>query len=309
MHPSVDLNLLRAFLGVYDVGNFSVAATKLGVPRSTLSRAVATLEEQLGVTLFQRTTRRVTATDAASALYHRVASHVAAVEASFSDLPDAEEAPSGTLRVTATAEFGAMLLAEAVARFTQRYPKVRVEARLSMTVLDLVKENIDVAIRFVGKPLRDSTLVVRKIGRIAAYIYASPQYLARRGTPRTPADLHEHDRVDFLGSPPLRLSDGTKRVEVKPGPKADVTRIDADSLWFMRETLKAGGGIGQLPSFLADPDVAAGNLVHVLPRWVTRAGTVYFVHPASKHVPPRVTAFRDLIIDLLRQRPVGPPER
>ena len=77
----------------------------------------------------------------------------------------------------------------------------------------------------------------------------------------------------------------------------------------MRETLKAGGGIGQLPSFLADPDVAAGNLVHVLPRWVTRAGTVYFVHPASKHVPPRVTAFRDLIIDLLRQRPVGPPER
>src|SRR5580704_15810132 len=106
MQPLVDLNLLRAFVGVYDARSFSVAAAKVGVPRSTLSRAVATLEEQLGVTLFQRTTRRVTPTDAASALYDRVTSHVAAMDASFSDL-DAEEAPCGTLRVTATAEFGA----------------------------------------------------------------------------------------------------------------------------------------------------------------------------------------------------------
>jgi DNA-binding transcriptional LysR family regulator len=310
MAPPVDLNLLRAFLAIYDVGSFSVAATKLGVPRSTLSRALATLEGQLGVTLFQRTTRRVTPTDAAAALYARVASHVAAMDASFSDLPDAEEAPSGTLRVTSTVDFGAMVLAEAVARFTQRYPKVHVEARLSMGMVDLVKENIDVAIRFVGKPLRDSTLVARKVGRVAAYLYASPQYLARRGTPRVPSDLQDHDWVDYIGSPPLRLSEVMKSAEVGRGAKvATATRIRADSLWFVRETLKASGGIGQLPSFLADHDVAAGNLVHVLPRWVSLTGAVYFVHPASKHVPPRVTAFRDLFIELLRQRPVGPPDR
>ena len=308
MRPPVDLNLLRAFVAVYDVGSFSVAATKLALPRSTLSRAVATLEQQLGVSLFPRPTRRVAATDAAAALYDRIASHVAAMDASFSDLPDAEEAPSGTLRVTATADFGAMVLAEAVVRFTQRYPKVHVEMRSSMAVVDLVKENIDVAIRFAGKPLRDSTLVARKIGRVAAYLYASPQYLARRGTPRAPTDLRDHDWVDFLGSPELRLSDRTKGAELWRGAKIDLaTRISADSLWFMRETLKAGGGIGQLPSFLADSDVVAGNLVHVLPRWVSLTGVVYFVHPASKLVPPRVTAFRDLLIELVRQRPVGPP--
>lgn len=303
----VDLDLLRAFVAVYDAGSFSVAATKLGVPRSTLSRAVATLEDQLAVTLFQRTTRRVAATAAATTLYDRVALHVAAMDASFSDLPDAEEAPSGTLRVTTTADFGAMVLAEAVARFTQRYPRIRVEARLSTTNVDLVKENIDVAIRFASKSLRDSTMVAREIARVASCLYASPQYLARRATPHTPADLREHDLVDFIGGRPLRLSDGTKRAEIAPSAVDVATRVRADSFWFMRETLKAGGGIGQLPSFLADPDVVAGNLVRVLPGWVALAGKVYFVHAPSKRVPPRVTAFRDLLIELLRQRPVGPP--
>lgn len=152
--------------------------------------------------------------------------------------------------------------------------------------------------------------MARKVGRVAACLYASPQYLARRGTPRTPADLRAHDWVDFIGSPPLRLSDGTQRAEVGPGAKVDVApRLRADSLWFMLEALKAGAGVGQLPSFLADPDVAAGKLVPVLPRLVALAGTVYFVHPASKQVSPRVTAFRDLLVELLRQRPVGPPER
>lgn len=307
---AVDLNLLRAFVAVYETGSFVAAGTKLGVPRSTLSRAIAALEETLGVTLFQRTTRRVSPTSAATALHERVASKVASLDASFGDLPDAEAEPSGTLRVTATTEFGAMVLAEAVARYTQRYPRVRIEVKLTTAFVDLVKENVDVAIRFAGKRLVDSTLVARKIGTVAAYLYASPSYLARRGTPRTPAELAKHDWVELIGSPPLRLTDGVKRADVGRSSKVDVaTRVRADSLWFMRETLKMGGGIGQLPSFLAAPDVTAGNLVPVLPRWVALAGTVYLVHPANKHTPPRVTAFRDLLLEMLRQRPVGPPAR
>ena len=310
MRPPVDLNLLRSFVAVFETGSFVAAGTKLRVPRSTLSRAIAALEEALGVTLFQRTTRRVSPTTAATALYERVASQVASLDASFGDLPDAEAEPSGTLRVTATTDFGAMVLAESVARYTQRYPRVHVEVKLTTTFVDLVKENVDVAIRFAGKPLRDSTLVARKIGTVAAYLYASPSYLARRGTPRTPTDLAKHDWLAFAESPPLRLSAGIERADVGRGSKVDVaTRISADSLWFLRETLKLGGGIGQLPSFLADSDVAAGNLVHVLPRWVALAGTVYFVYPASKHTPPRVTAFRDLLLEMLRQRPIGPPGR
>src|SRR5262249_34076497 len=153
--------------------------------------------------------------------------------------------------VTATADFGAMVLAEAVARYRQRYPRVHVEARLTTILLDLVKDNVDVAIRYTDRPLRDSTLVAREIGKVAGYLYASPSYLARRGTPRSPTDLAEHDWVDFLGIPPLRLSEGAWRADVGPGTKVDVaTRVSADSFWFIRETLKAGGGIGRLPSFL-----------------------------------------------------------
>ena len=306
MQAPVDLNLLRAFVAVHNEKSFAIAATKLGLPRSTLSRAVLTLEESLGVTLFQRTTRKVASTSAGDALFDRVATSVASLDASFSDLPDARAEPSGTLRLTATADFGAMVLAEAVARYTQRYPRVRVEARLTTDLLDLVKDNVDVAVRFARRPLRDSTLQARKIGKVAGCIYASPSYLARRGTPRSPSELSAHDWVDFLGRPPLRLYELTKGAERGRGEKITApTRVSADNLWFMREAIKSGAGIGELPSFIADPDVTTGDLVHVLPRWVALSGTIYLIHPSSKHTAPRVAAFRDLLVEMLRQRPIG----
>lgn len=136
MRPPIDLNLLRAFAAVYEAGSFVGAGEKLGTPRSTLSRSIAALEESLGVMLFQRTTRRVAPTSAATALYERVASQLVALDASFDDLPDAQAAPSGTLRVTTTPEFGAMVLSEAIVRYIQRYPRVHVELILTMGFVD-----------------------------------------------------------------------------------------------------------------------------------------------------------------------------
>jgi DNA-binding transcriptional LysR family regulator len=203
---TIDLNLVRAFVTVHEAGSFSAAASRLGVPRSTVSRAVSALEDSLGVLLFHRTTRKVATTAAGLALFDRVAPPLATLDASLSDLPDREEEPSGTLRVTTTGDLGTAVLAEVVTRFTARYPDTQVEVHLSTDVVDLIRTGFDLALRISRGSLGDSSLIARKVGMVLFQLYASPSYLARRGTPRTPADLSERDWVAFRGAPALQLS-------------------------------------------------------------------------------------------------------
>ncbi len=286
----IDLNLVRAFVGVHETGSFSAAAERLGVPRSTVSRAVSALEEATGVLLFHRTTRKVTTTAAGVALFDRVAPSLATLEVSLSDLPDAVEAPTGTLRLTTSVDLGTAVLAEAVARFTARYPEARVEVHLGRAVVDLVREGFDLALRSAPGPLRDSSMVARKIGVVAMQLYASPAYLGRRGTPRSLAELQGHESVALSGARDSPL---------------DAARIVCDDKFFAREVMRGGGGIGLLPAYLVDADLASGALVRVLPRWELRRGAVYLVQPGRKHVPARVTAFHALLVELFRQRPLS----
>jgi DNA-binding transcriptional LysR family regulator len=293
---AVDLNLVRAFIAVHDSGSFSAAAEQFGVPRSTISRAVSALEEELGLALFHRTTRRVATTAAGSALYHRVVRPLGALEASLADLPERREEPSGVLRVTATTDIATVLLAEAVARFSARYPNVQVEMLSSNTILDVVSEQIDLALRIVSGPLRGAALVSRKIGTVTVQLFASPAYLARAGTPRTIEELSGHERVAFRGVPLQPPVTGREKLG------ADGARITCDDMFFAREVIRHGAGIAGLPGFLAEPDLQSGALVRVLPKWQARAGTVYLVQPSRKHVPSKVTAFRDLLLELLKKR-------
>lgn len=291
----VDLNGLRSFVAVHAAGGFSGAAAALGVPRSTVSRAVAALEDELGVRLFHRTTRKVAATTAGIALYDRIAPSLTALTGALRDLPEREEVPSGVLRVTATPDIGAAVLAEAAARFTARHPGTQVEAHLTARVIDLVREGFDLALRVSRGPLRDAALVSRKVGAITLRLYASPAYLARRGTPRTPAELVSHDWATFHSVPYLEI----------PGASLPPPRVTCDDMGFMREVLRQGGGIGALPTFLADADVAAGALVRVIPRWVIFTGTVHLVQPGRTQVPRKVTAFREVLGELLRHGPLA----
>lgn len=299
---TIDLNLVRSFVAVHEAGSFSRAAERLGVPRSTVSRAIATLEESLGVRLFHRTTRNVSVTTAGTVLHDRVAPLMTALEGSLADLPEREKVPSGLLRVTSTVDLGTTVLAEAVARFTHRYPATQVDVHLSNNMVDLVRDGFDLALRVSGRPLRDSSLVARKVGVIVIQLFASPAYLARKGVPRSPEDLKSHDWVGFRPSVKMVLVGPTSEAVVDQRP-----RITVEDMSFMRALLKAGGGVGALPSFLADEAVAAGTLVRVMPRWVAHTGGVYLVHPSRKHLPRKVTAFGDLVTELLRQRPLWAP--
>jgi DNA-binding transcriptional LysR family regulator len=149
--------------------------------------------------------------------------------------------------------------------------------------------------------LRDSALVARKVGAISLQLYAAPSYLARKDTPKTPADLREHEWVGLEGVAPVQLS----KARAKRAPNAP-QRVLCNDVFVARELLRASAGIGMLPSFLVDDDVARGALVRVLPRWLEQTGNVYLVHPSRKHVPSKITAFRDLVIETLRQRPLSP---
>jgi len=291
-----DLNLLAVFEAVARTASFSAAAKELGLPKSSVSRAVARLEADLGVQLLFRTTRHVAPSAAGTALYDRVAPLLGSIRAALGDMPEREEQPSGELRVTAPVDLGELFLSEVVTRYTARYPAVSVDLHLTGRVVDLVAEGFDVALRVAAK-LQDSTLVVRKAAPIVMQLFASPVYLARRGTPRSEADLDDHEWVAFR-SGPQRLRVGEAKGGAPPAmPRA---RIRCDDLLFVRDAVRAGAGLGLLATFVAEPDVAAGKLVRVLPRYERRAGYLHIVSPAAKHVPRKVTAFRDLVLDVLK---------
>jgi DNA-binding transcriptional LysR family regulator len=284
----IDLNKVRAFVLVHQTSSFTAAAAKLGVPRSTVSRAVTSLEESTGLRLFQRTTRSVSTTPAGRALFDRLMPSLTAIERSLRELPERTPAPSGTLRVTSTIDLGAALLGDVIARYIARHPDMHVDVRLTNAVVDLVKDGFDVALRLASGPLRGKSLVARRVGAVAFGYYASPEYVARRGAPRTLADLDGHDVV---------------ALSAEKAPALQRARVVSDDKGFVRALLRAGGGIGLLPTYLADEDVVAGRLVRVVPSFEGSSGSIHLVMPSRKHVPSRVTAFRDLVIEVLRRRP------
>jgi DNA-binding transcriptional LysR family regulator len=298
----MDLNLITVFEAVARSRSFSAAAKELRLPKSSVSRGVARLEAELGAQLLFRTTRQVSLTAAGTALYDRMAPLLRSVQAALGEVPEREEEPSGVLRVTAPVDLGVLFLAEVVSRYIARYPSVSVDLHLTGRVVDLVAEQFDVALRVAAK-LQDSTLVVRKAAPIALRLFASPVYLARRGTPRTEAELAEHDRVVFRGGPEkLRVAGARDSSSAVAGQ----ARIVCDDLLFARDAVRAGAGIGLLPTFMAEPDVVAGRLVRVLPRHERIAGSLHVVSPAAKHVPRKVTAFRELVHELVGARGLLP---
>lgn len=298
---SIDLNLVRTFVAVFETGSFSLAAKRLALPRSTVSRSIAALEEVVGATLFHRTTRKVDPSQEGRQLFERVAGSLAGLEAALVEMPERREEPSGTLTLTATVDIATTFLAEAAVRMTARWPHVRVETIVTSALIDLAKEGVDLALRISGPSLKGNALIARKAGEIRFHAFASPSYLARRGTPRTPAELADHDWVGFRGIEKSRFGRALARYGI--GKKGRC--ILSDDVNFVREVLRQGGGIAVMPSFMADEDVANGTLVRLLPKWTVNTSTLYFVQPMRKHVPTRVSVFQELLVELLRHRPLS----
>jgi DNA-binding transcriptional LysR family regulator len=300
---TADLNDLAVFVALAETRSFSAAARRLGIPKSTVSRAIARLEDAIDVQLVHRTTRQVALSTAGTALYEKVAAPLASLRESVGDLPAQEEQLSGVIRVTAPLDFGAAILAEVVPRFTTRHPSVEVELVLTNAHLDLVAEGIDLALRFAVARLKDSSLSARRLCGSALQLFASPAYLARRGTPRSPRDLDGHDWVRFRGTTRLELRSGDETAEVEPRG-----RIVANDMMFMHAALLQDAGIAALPTFLAGDDVATGRLIRVLPRWTTLPAHLWLVRPGGRDVPRKVATFVELLLEDVRERGLLPRE-
>ncbi len=283
----MDINDLLVFARVVQAGSFSGASRSLNMPKSTVSRCVANLEDDLGVTLLYRTTRNLRVTEVGAAYYQqglRIAAEAAKAESLFMNL---QSEPQGILKVTAPTEFGNQFLGRVLRDFTRAYKKVSVDLVLTERIVDLIAEGFDVGIR-IGA-LEDSSLIARKLGNADMRLYASPRYLKKRGKPKTCAELRKHRCIVFTGEevhPKWRLQ----------GPKGSVTlavsgRIASNNMALVRELAVYGEGIALLPYFFCAEDVKKGRLVPALEEWASVAGPIHAVFPAQRSLLPKTRAF------------------
>jgi len=292
---TIDLNRIGTFVRVVEAGSFTAAAAALGVPTSSASRAVARLEDDLGVRLLNRTTRKLSLTDEGRHFFQRMQAVMAETEEATQEAAGFAREPRGPVRLTAPLDLGVQALPAIVRRIIERYPGIVIELVLTSRRIDLVEEGIDLAIR--GGLLADSSLVSRKIAATDLGIFAAPAYLQRRGRPRAFADLARHDCLTYggrRGKIPWRLTgpDGDETVSVS-GP------VVCDDMLFLREMVLSGTGLALLPVQNVDGDVRAGRLVRVLPRYRVEGGGLYLLWPSRTLVPPRVVAVRELLAEEL----------
>src|SRR6187431_1864583 len=291
----MDLNHVAVFARVVELGSFTAAAKQLGLPKSSVSRTVARLEDGLGVRLLQRTTRKLHLTEAGQTYFERARVALAGLEEAASAATNLSAEPRGIVRMSAPGDIGVLNMSELVARFVRKYPLVHVEISISSRFVDLVAEGFDLALR-AGK-MADSSLVARKIGVDSLGVFASSGYLRRRGRPKTVADLAGHDCVLFRGAhgkSEWRLTGprGEERVTVR-GP------LNADEMAFVQQAVAAGVGIALLPMMGMRLAAARGALpmpVRLLPEYTVGGSGVSVVSPSTRFQSASVAVFRDFLV-------------
>jgi DNA-binding transcriptional LysR family regulator len=293
----LDLNAALVLVRVAQAGSFRGAAKQLGMPKTSVSRKVAELEAYLGAQLLQRTTRKLALTDAGAAFVEQAEDAIGRLESAEHAVSALQREPRGRLRVTATVNIGQTLLAPLFAEFLAAHPAVELALHFTDRQVDLVAERFDVAFR--TGPLADSSLVAQRVFSSAVRLYASPTYLAARGTPKKPAELLQHDALLFgkSGSAPRAtwpFGGGGRVREVK------VTgRLVADDWVVLREAAARGLGIARLPTIHVGAAVRSGALVSVLDDYAVTASPMHLVYVGGRHVPRRTRAFIDFIVPRL----------
>jgi DNA-binding transcriptional LysR family regulator len=287
------LDEIAVFVRVVEAGSFSEAARRLGSPKATVSAQVARLEKRLGLSLLQRTTRKLRLTEAGEPYFRQCAEAIRAVEVAEAALQATTGKPSGVLKVTAPVDLGHTLLPRIVHAYAERYPDVALELLVTNRVIDLVAEGIDLAIR-PSQVLKDSSLIAQRFFEIGSNLWASPQYLRRLGALGHPRELKKARFVGFRARSSIILTNGQADFEVATsGP------IRADDFETIRALLLAAEGIGWMPNFLAEEAAQAGTLVPVLPHWRPKErDAFYFVYVGRKYGLPKVQAFIRTALEL-----------
>ena len=294
-------NDLLIFARVAEAGSFSRAAERIGLPKSSVSRRIALLEERLGERLMLRTTRRLTLTEFGQQLLQHARQVAEEVDAVAALTEHRQSRPSGRLRVSMPSDFANLLLIDMLAAFVVLHPAVSLELDLSPRRVDLLGENFDLVVR-IGHLPDDALLAARRIAVFSAGLYAAPEYLARRGEPASPDELTQHDALRLLGrdgeATGWVLVNGSKRWEgVPPG------RTTANSPELLVKFAVAGAGIAAVPDHLAAASLRKGELRRVLPEWSLPSHPAWAVFPGRRLMPAKTRAFIDMLESALAETP------
>ncbi len=291
---------MRVFAKVVESGGFTSAAVRLGMSASMVSQHVKELEERLAVRLLNRTTRKVSVTEIGRAYYERCTRLLTDLEETERAASDMHAAPRGELRVNCWPSFGVRHLALAVADFTTRFPAISVELMLGDRMIDLIDEGFDVAIR--AEPLHDSSLITRQLASLRVVICGAPSYFETHETPRTPADLANHNCLTVTGSPlyrmwHLRAADGS------PLHIAPVGNLRSNISSVLETAALAGHGLAWLPTYLCSEALRSGRLVTVLDDYTAAPYAMRALYPHNRHLSAKVRVFVDFLAERFGREP------
>lgn len=294
------LSDVAVFVAVVDEGSFTKAAERLQLSRSVISKYVSRLESRLGARLLNRTTRRLSLTEAGQVFYQRSRRGLDDIAEAEAEVSRLQGTPRGVLRVNTPMSFGILHIAPWLPEFAELHPDLTVQMSMSDRKLDVIDEGFDVSVRISELP--DSSLIARRLATCRHSIVASPSYLQRHGTPRTPADLAQHQTLTYS----LQQSSQAWHFLAPDGETTSIPiqpRLQVDNSLALREALRGGMGISRTPTFLVGDDIQQGRLTPLLNGYTTLEVSIYLVYPERRHLSPKVRAFVDFMADKIQDPP------
>ncbi|MDR5875857.1 LysR family transcriptional regulator [Halomonas sp. CUBES01] len=297
------LGEMAVFVKVVETGSFSETARQLGATPSAISRSVARLEKALGTRLLQRTTRKLRLSESGHEVHRRCVDMVSAAQAVMAVSGQFDPEPQGLIRVSVPKAVGRFVVHPHIPDFLARYPKIDVQLQLKDSYVDLIDDQVDLAIRITDRP--SPGLMGRKLIDIDHMLCATPEYLERHGTPTHPHDLKVHNCI-FLGEEP-----GDSRWKFQlDGKKVNVNvrgRYAVNHTGARLDAVLQHLGIGSLPYFTARHALQQGHIVQVLPEWKFKThyycGEAWVLYPPTRYLPPKLSAFISFMAERLGQEP------
>ena len=291
---------LESFVAVVEAGQFSAAAERLGLGKSVISRRISELEEHLGARLLQRTTRRLSLTEAGREFYPRALQLLEDMAEAEQSVSSGQQALSGRIRIATPLTFGLLHLSPLVNRFLQDHPRVVLDLDMDDSQVNLIQEGVDLALR-IGR-LEDSSMIALPLAKVRTLMVASPDYLAENGTPTTPEELKRHPLLCYSNLPEpqkIRLTD-------REGNEHTLTlnaRMLANNGDLLLKAAIAGLGISTAPTFITYRAIRKGQLIPLMRDFQTPSATAYAVYPSRRFVPQRVRALVAYLQEEFGDRP------
>jgi len=288
------LDGLKTVVAVVETGSFTAASERLGLSKALVSKYVGEVERELGIRLFNRTTRQLALTDAGKRYYQQSVILLEEYTALVDSVTGEQTKPRGVLRISAPVTFGEMKLSPLLPKFLMLYPDLKIELVLTNNAIDMLEEGIDVRLRIGG--VDDSSMIARHLKTFPLTLCASPKYIQQHGLPKTPKQIIQHNCIIDSN---FRI--GKQWPFISPQGKSDIidvtSTVAANSPQAVREIAIAGGGIAMTPGFIVEDAINDGKLISILPEYTTLEFGLYAIYPHRKYVAKKVRCFIDFVLD------------